>query len=368
MFSFMIFPAVLVGALISYAAVNLRLKLSCSKLKYTSESARTRLFTLLFMIVYSLFTGVATKHFMLFKCDKVQGVWYLVADYRIVCSGAEYDFYRTLAIVGIGVFVFGILFGILALLTCNKKHLHESATPVAEMYKHLQLFKMYGTIYDDYTEANFYFDLVDLTRRLLLTGGLILVGEQSNTQIFLGALLCLIWLMLITVRRPYAAYWDNVLSIVLSLQLVLIMLCGMALEMNRLTPELSADPYERSSFGLLMVAFSVVIIATALAAIVVTIPCLRDRIAVGCGGVCRKSSGEEEMEEEDQEESGGSGSVAKKKIKIAKKTKVAATKVSPSPETSTEEEEVVEKKTKEEEDVSVTVEVKASVPAPAEKA
>ena len=85
--------------------------------------------------------------------------------------------------------------------------------------------------------------------------------------------------MLVTVRRPYEAYWDNILSIILSLQLVLIMLCGMALEMNRLTPELASDPYEKSSFGMLMVAFSIVIIVTALGAIVVTIPCLRDRVA-----------------------------------------------------------------------------------------
>ena len=55
--------------------------------------------------------------------------------------------------------------------------------------------------------------------------------------------------------------------------------CGMALEMNRLTPiEKASDEYEKKSFGLLMVAFSVFIVITALAAIVITIPCLRDRI------------------------------------------------------------------------------------------
>ena len=50
--------------------------------------------------------------------------------------------------------------------------------------------------------------------------------DTQFTQIFLGALLCFVWLMLVTIRRPYEAYWDNVLSIVLSSQLVLIMLCG----------------------------------------------------------------------------------------------------------------------------------------------
>ena len=156
------------------------------------------------------------------------------------------------------------------------KYLYASNCPQDELYKHVQVEKEYGSMYSDYTENNYFFDLLDLGRRLLLTGALIMVGSQSNTQIFLGALLCLIWLLVVAVRRPYKAYWDNVLSIVLSLQLVLIMLCGMALEMNRLTPEGSVDAYEETSFGILMVVFSVVIIFTAVVAIVVSIPCVRD--------------------------------------------------------------------------------------------
>jgi hypothetical protein len=117
---------------------------------------------------------------------------------------------------------------------------------------------------------------VDLLRRLLLTGGLILVGEQSNTQIFLGALLCLLWLVLVMARRPYASYWDNVLSIILSLQLMLIMLCGIALELNRLTPKKAADPYDSRLFGILMVTFSVIIVLIGLLAILFSVPFLRD--------------------------------------------------------------------------------------------
>ena len=302
MFSFLLFPLVIGGALISYGAVRLFRKYKPSKAKYTTESARTRLYTFLFMIVYSLYTGVATKMFLLFKCEKIQGVWYLMADYRIVCFDATYNFYRNLAVLGIVVYVFGILLGILGLLVRNKMYLHESNCPPDELYKHLQMVKQFGSIYGDYTENNFYFDLVDLARRLLLTGGLILIGEQSNTQIFLGALLCFLWLMLVTIRRPYEAYWDNVLSIVLSSQLVLIMLCGMALEMNRLTPELASDPYEKSSFGALMVAFSIIIIMTAIAAMVISIPCLRDRMAILYAKKCDKPKSDDDEDEDDKDD------------------------------------------------------------------
>ena len=322
MFSFILFPIVIGGALVSYGVIRLRQKLNPSKVNYTTESARTRLYSFLFFIVYSIYTGVATKMFILFKCEEIQGTWYLMADYRITCYDDEYNQYRTLAVLGILVYVFGILFGILGLLFYNKKYLHEANCPEDEMYKHLQMVKQFGSIYEDYTENNFYFDLVDLARRLLLTGGLILVGEQSNTQIFLGALLCVIWLMLVTVRRPYAAYWDNILSIVLSLQLVLIMLCGMALEMNRLTPGAASDPYEKRSFGVLMVGFSIFIIITAIAAIIVTIPCLRDFLMK----IYIKRCNKEEEKENQQEKStlmggeGGSTKKPKKKRRLSHNT------------------------------------------------
>ena len=117
--------------------------------------------------------------------------------------------------------------------------------------------------------------MVDLGRRLMLTSGIILIGAKSNTQIFLGSLLCLIWLLLVVVRRPYVAYWDNVLSAVLSLQLVLIMLCGTALRMNTLTPIKTNASIEKRAFGILMVTFSIFIIMTSICSIIITIPCLR---------------------------------------------------------------------------------------------
>ena len=214
--------------------------------------------------------------FRLFKCVNIQGQWYLTADYNIICTGDEYNKHVILAVIGIIVFTAGIPLFIYILLLRNRKYLHESKCPANERYKHVKVEKEYGSIYRDYTEDNYFFDLIDLGRRLLLTGALIMIGSQSNTQIFLGALLCLLWLLVVAVRRPYVAYWDNVLSVVLSLQLVLIMLCGMALEMNRLTPEAASDPYERTSFGILMVTFSVIIIITAFCSIIISIPFLRD--------------------------------------------------------------------------------------------
>ena len=149
MFSFLLFPLIIGGALFAFAAVGLYRKLNPSKVAYTIESARTRLYTVLFVIVYAVYTGVATKMFLLFKCEEVQGVWYLMADYRIVCFDEVHKRYQTLAFLGILVYVLGIPLGILGVLLYNKKYLHESNTRKEEMYKHLQIAKQFGSIYED---------------------------------------------------------------------------------------------------------------------------------------------------------------------------------------------------------------------------
>merc|ERR1712166_288954 len=271
--SFSTIPVIVIISLLSYGVVLMKHKKTSN---YTKESAATRLYSLLFMVIYSLYTGVSTKLFRLFKCIEIQDQHYLTADYSVTCYDNNYKTHVAFAVVGMLIFTLGIPLFILHILIRNKKYLHKSKCPEHELYKHLKVEKEYGSIYSDYTEDNYFFDLLDLGRRLLLTGALIMVGSQSNTQIFLGALLCQLWLLIVIVRRPYVAYWDNVLSIVLSLQLVLIMLCGMALEMNRLTPDAAADPYEAIGFSILMVTFSIAIIATAVFAIFVSIPCIRD--------------------------------------------------------------------------------------------
>ena len=296
-FSYALLPAVLCCTLISYGiALALHKKTS----NYTKESAATRLYSLLFMVIYSLYTGVSTKLFRLFKCIEIQDQHYLTADYSVTCYDNNYKTHVAFAVVGMLIFTLGIPLFILHILIRNKKYLHKSKCPEHEMYKHLKVEKEYGSIYSDYTEDNYFFDLLDLGRRLLLTGALIMVGLQSNTQIFLGALLCLLWLLVVTVRRPYVAYWDNVLSIVLSLQLVLIMLCGMALEMNRLTPDAAADPYEAIGFSILMVTFSIAIIATAVFAIFVSIPCIRDPLIKRWIRCCTKKEKNNDEDTEDE--------------------------------------------------------------------
>jgi hypothetical protein len=259
----------------------------------TRESLRTRFFELNFLVVYTLYTSVSTSIFRLFDCQEVQGTWYLSADFTVKCFEAEWNAYVAIAIVGIAVYTIGIPLVLFVLLRRNRAHLYADGCPEDELSRHAIVQKKLGAVYKDYEPHSYYFDLVDLLRRLLLTGGLIVLGDASNVQIFLGGMVCACWLCLVIWRRPYGAFWDNALSAVLSFQLLIIILSGMALEIYRLTPSYAQDPYQRAAFGAFMVVASVFVIVSSLFAVFVSVPCVRDRVIAKCSGGKARYTSEE---------------------------------------------------------------------------
>ena len=293
MFSFWLLPATH-GLLRSFrtGVLRLRLALPTARHVHNRELAHAALHHPVPRGLLALH-GRGDENLPALQVPERPGVWYLAADYRMRCFDAQWYFHAAFA-------------GSPSRCTSSAfpPHLHHSpAEPPLPLRDHVpqrtccgatpRSSACLGTVYADYTEPNYYFDLVDLGRRLLLTGGLILVGEQSNTQIFLGALLCLCWLVLVLVRRPYQAFWDNVMSGLLSFQLMLIILCGRALEIHKMRADQGSDDdlYERELFGVLLVAFSLLVIAVALCVVVLLIPCVRDRLVRCWARRCGKKDG-----------------------------------------------------------------------------
>ena len=171
-------------------------------------------------------------------------------------------------------YVIGIPFVQLYLLYTNRDNLHKDECKDTRLQHMIE--KEYGSIYLHYVNECYYFDIVDLFRRLVLTGGLILMGENSIGQVFLGILICIIWLCLLLYKRPYKAPWDNITAIILSFHLVLMLLSGMALKLYATSTTKSV--YETSFFDFMMVFVSILCIVLGISSIVAGVPCIRSFI------------------------------------------------------------------------------------------
>eukprot|EP00949_MAST-11_sp_MAST-11-sp1_P004300 g4300.t1 len=223
-------------------------------LVHTEESSKTNVFTILTTAAFALYTGVATRIFRLFKCREVQGQWYLTEDYSLICfSSSEWTALAVLAAVCSVLYIVGIpLIQGIALFR-NRKVLHreDCGDDVTLLQRQQKMEKEYGSVYKHYTKECYYYDLLDLFRRLLLTGGLIMVGEDSIVQTFLGIVVCCTWLYLVVRNQPYRAKLDNWMATILNSHLLLTLVCGMALKLYDATPE--KDVYEQIGFTILII-------------------------------------------------------------------------------------------------------------------
>ena len=152
--------------------------------------------------------------------------------------------------------------------------------------KQHRMSKMYGSIYENYIDSCYYYDIVDLLRRLLLTGGLIMMGEQSVAQVFLGIVICAMWLSLLIHKKPYRSKMDNWVAIILAGHLLLTLVSGQALKLYDLTP--GQDVYQRQGFGIVLVTVTILCLLLSLLSILASTPLLR--------GVLRKICKREKRE------------------------------------------------------------------------
>jgi hypothetical protein len=233
-----------------------------------------------------VYVGVSTRIFRLFKCADIQGTWYLTSDYTVTCFEGKWTASSILAYVCMVVFVVGIPLGQFVILYRNRHYIDEATctdTIVAHR-RHIRVVQQYGSLFKDYNVQCYYYDLIDLLRRLVLTGGLIMVGgdENSVAQVFLGILVSMMWLCLVLQKRPYKSQWDTALSAMLSFVLVLTLVTGVCLQLFELTLD-ATDVYQREAFTAVMIATIIVILLVNVGAIIASLPCLRPLIVKICG-------------------------------------------------------------------------------------
>ena len=160
--------------------------------KYTKESLWTQLITIVFLVAFTLYTGVSTRIFQLFKCRQIQDKWYLEADFSIDCNDNEYVTHVVFAFFFVYIYVVGLPLVEGVILWRNRRNLYANDCVDAVVQRRME--KEFGSIYAQYNPNTYFFDVIDLVRRLLLTGGLILMGNESVGQLFLGILICTFWL------------------------------------------------------------------------------------------------------------------------------------------------------------------------------
>jgi hypothetical protein len=174
-------------------------KVSRSRAKFLFKNDQRRALTdralrIFFWILLVSFPAASTKAMQHFKCIQLdENIKWLDADYRIRCGSASHFTHMLPAILGIICYPIGIPLLLLILVCQQRTNLDH---PLIE--------ERLGFLYSSYKPTYFYWEIVEIVRKLLLTSCIIFVGDGTASQVLVGLLVSIICLSMHLRLHPFA--------------------------------------------------------------------------------------------------------------------------------------------------------------------
>ena len=294
------------------------------ELKVENQASRDRLVFWINSFIFLIFPGLVVKIFKLFDCTEILNIKYLTADLSIQCYQGEHLSYSILGYVLIAFYVFGIPIYTFYVLYKNRASLYDQDHP--EFWSSR---RRYGGVFSQYEEEFWYWEVVEMGKKVALTGGLIVVAKGSSAQLLVGEVICACYLLLVVRTLPYESDADDVLQSVASICLLFTMMMMFALKTD--IPE--NPEYNRESMGIVLTLLNVIVLALACVGIGIVMYPVMKSCKKSCKKSCekkrcRKNAKEKEKDGEEDENSKDveEGSVENEEILKLKEQYVALLK------------------------------------------
>ena len=133
---------------------------------------------------------------------------YLKADYSVQCQGENYNYWLSVAyiatayIIALPVSTFIVLWRKRRALAMDADELHGPATG-------MELISGLRFLFENYEHRAWYWELVETSRKVILTSGLILVGQESRSYIGLAWVIAGMYGMLFSWIKPIRDATEN---------------------------------------------------------------------------------------------------------------------------------------------------------------
>lgn len=239
----LVFWTVLPLALVLLTVIGSVICLACTRrLLYRRALLKSALplITRMLFLLYPVVTNVA---FQAFSChefdDGARAV--LIADISIECNtpvpfgdlssssrSVEHDEIMLLAAVAVCVYPIGLLLLNGAFLcVAHKAILSDKGTPLSLATRFL---------YREYQKPFFWWELVEMFRRLFLVGIMVIVRRGSLTQLVIGSLFSVVYLLVQMQAMPFRSTADDYLANACSFALVVVFVCSIMFKVRLCGP------------------------------------------------------------------------------------------------------------------------------------
>eukprot|EP00003_Mantamonas_plastica_P009012 TRINITY_DN181_c0_g1_i10.p1 TRINITY_DN181_c0_g1~~TRINITY_DN181_c0_g1_i10.p1 ORF type:complete len:1409 (-),score=447.00 TRINITY_DN181_c0_g1_i10:642-4868(-) len=225
-------------------------------------------------ILLFLYPGISQKLLQTFKCVEVEGVWYLEFDYREECFNERHSGYVGLAVVGILLYIIGIP---AAFILTLRKYKDELETQ--------KIRERFGFLYIGYNLKTYYWEIVEMMRKLVIASVLVFVARGLPSQLVVGMLVNLTALLFHERLQPYEEKSDHDLQYNALLQLFMTLFGGLLLKV-----QISKEPNDIILFGVLLVLINLVVVVMAIVQVLLQFKRKYDRVMAGNPSLKEKGS------------------------------------------------------------------------------
>jgi hypothetical protein len=181
-----------------------------------------RFIYLIVLITFIMYPSISNTILRIYKCEEIDGNWYLSSDLSIGCFDETWNSYAISSVFLIILYIIGIpLYFYHKLRKLKNKEKLEDETII---YR-------YGFMFMGYKDEMWWFEILELTRKTILSATIIYLDE-SPTRIVISMFICLLYLLYITYKNPLKDLGDDFLAILSGTELVLILFCAIILEMK----------------------------------------------------------------------------------------------------------------------------------------
>ena len=201
--------------------------------KYDMKTVRANMFRLLNSIVFMMYPGLSFRVFRAFASKTYGKITYLAADMsiRIIPESPEYTALLGYAWTFMILYVFCIPLAIGAILYTHRQAIAHDPDDQDEHIDpnwHSEVIKVrkeFGSIYGDYRRKYYFWEIVEMVRKVVLIGALVMIPIDS-LQIFFGVLICFGYSFMAALMEPFNDPADQNLQFITSLQLFLTLATG----------------------------------------------------------------------------------------------------------------------------------------------
>ena len=173
---------------------------NASQKKVTLPDCFQRTATTIVVVTYACYPTFSNILFKAFNCRDVDGTRYLRSDFRIDCDSAAHQTAQAFAGVGILGCSIGLPLLYLFVLRRHRTDLSDGDSSTSRSTVHLHFFVQ------DYEQKYWYWESIELARKLLLTGFATLWAPGTLMQVITSMFVGLGNIVLVSNCKPYAGH------------------------------------------------------------------------------------------------------------------------------------------------------------------